>query len=111
IGMSGELGGADLAEQAEEFTSDRAARVAPLGQGDDADSRELTRMLVEEVAEVAGDPRQDDCRGVGRLEFAVSDPLDESRRGSSGAVADPPQEHAALVRRPPAARLVEQADQ
>jgi len=33
-----------------------------------------------EVAEVARDLWQDDCRGVGRLEFAVSDPLDETLR-------------------------------
>ena len=105
-----ELARADLAQQAEEFTADRPARVAPLRQGDDADPGELARMLVEEEAEVAGDPRQDDCRGVRRFEFAVADALDEAGRWDSGEVAEPPEEHAALVRRPPAAVLVDDAE-
>src|SRR5439155_17329866 len=108
--VGGELARADLAEQAEEFTPDRRARVVPLRQGDDSDSRELARVLVEKEAEVAGDPRQDDCRGVRRFEFAVADALDEAGCWDSGEVAEPPEEHAALVRRPPAAVLVDDAE-
>src|SRR5262249_50183998 len=64
VGVLRELGRAHLAEQAEELTPERAARVAPLGLRHDADAGELPRVLVEEVAEVAADPRQDDCGRV-----------------------------------------------
>ena len=67
-------------------------------------------MLVEEEAEVPGDARQDDRRGIRRLEFAVADPLEKACRRNSGEVAEPPQEHAALVGRPPTAVLVDQTE-
>src|SRR5204862_8069392 len=97
-------------EQAEELAPERAARVAPLGLRHDADSRELPRMLVEEVAEIATDPRQDDRRRVRRLELAVADPLDHQPRRGACEVAAPAQELPTLVGRPPAAVLADDAE-
>ena len=110
VGVLRELRGADLAEQAEELAPERAARVAPLGLRHDADSRELPRMLVEEVAEIATDARQDDRRRVRRLELAVADPLDHQPRRGAREVAEPAQELAALTGRPPATVVVDDAE-
>ena len=62
--VGGELSRADLPEQAQELAADRAAWIAAVGKRHDTNSGELSRVLVEEEAEVATDPRQHDGRGV-----------------------------------------------
>ena len=110
VGVVGDLHRADLAEQAEELAPERTARVAPLRQRDDTDPGELARVLVDEVPEVPRDPRQDDGGRVRRLELAVADTVDESLRRGAGETTEAAEEHAALVGRPPASVLVDQAE-
>ena len=86
--LGGELGGAHLSQQAQEFAADRAARIAAVGERHDTDPRELSRVLVDEEAEIATDPRQHHGRGIGRPELAVPDPPDEGRRRDPRQLAE-----------------------